>query len=318
MPDGLNDDNPETVLGDHVESAPFTPAESSPAADPPFSFESAPPVQPYMVDVQDLRKIFYTHTSQEHLAVGGISFHVSAGEIYGLLGPNGAGKTTTLRILAGLMQPSGGDVRVDGISGAADPMALKERTGFLTANTGLYARLTPRETLRYFGELRGIPRGELELQINELITMLGLTAFADRRCEGMSTGERQRVQIARTLIGHPQILILDEPTNGLDVLTNRLILDFIREASKRGHTIILSTHHLDEVESICHRFGMMHKGVLLAEGTLAQLRVLTGKERLSDIFLEMVAQVEGAPPPEVSAYGSGLARAVQDNPQQTP
>ncbi len=269
-----------------------------------------PPAIEPIIHVQALRKIFHTHTGQEHVAVDRIDFHVARGEIYGLLGPNGAGKTTTLRILAGLMQPSGGDVIVDGISGAADPMALKERTGFLTANTGLYVRLTPRETLRYFGELRGIPRDALEGQINELITMLGLTAFADRRCEGMSTGERQRVQIARTLIGHPQILILDEPTNGLDVLTNRLILDFVKQASKRGHTIILSTHHLDEVEAICHRFGMMHKGVLLAEGTLAQLRVNTGKERLSDIFLEMVARVEGAPPPEVSAYDSGQARAV--------
>lgn len=254
-----------------------------------------------MIDVQDLRKIFYTHTSQEHVAVGGINFHVARGEIYGLLGPNGAGKTTTLRILAGLMQPTSGDVRVAGISGAAEPMALKERTGFLTANTGLYARLSPRETLRYFGELRGIPKIALDAQIEELIALLGLKDFADRRCEGMSTGERQRVQIARTLIGNPQILILDEPTNGLDVLTNRLILDFIRQASKSGHTIILSTHHLDEVESICNRFGMMHKGHLLAEGTLSQLRELTGKERLSDIFLEMVARVEGAPA-ELTAF----------------
>ena len=255
-----------------------------------------------MIEVQDLTKVFYTHTGQEHVAVDGLSFHVTRGEIYGLLGPNGAGKTTTLRVIAGLMQPTSGDVRVDGYSGSADPMALKERTGFLTANTGLYSRLSPRETLRYFGELRGIPRIALDAQIEELISLLGLEKFADRRCEGMSTGERQRVQIARTLIGHPQILVLDEPTNGLDVLTNRLILDFVRQASKRGHTIILSTHHLDEVESICNRFGMLHKGKLLSEGTLSQLREQTGKERLSDIFLNMVERVEGAPPAEAAAF----------------
>jgi ABC-type multidrug transport system ATPase subunit len=172
-------------------------------------------------------------------------------------------------------------------------MALKERTGFLTIDTGLYARLSGRETLQYFGELRGIPRPKLHAQIEELITMLNMSSFCDRRCEGLSTGEKQRVQIARTLLGHPPVLVLDEPTNGLDVLTNRLILDFIRQASHLGHTIVLSTHHLDEVEAICSRFGLMHKGKLLAEGTLAQLRELSGKVRLSDVFLELVERVEG-------------------------
>jgi ABC-type multidrug transport system ATPase subunit len=257
-----------------------------------------------MIDVCNLSKIFYTHTGQEHVAVDGLTFHVGRGEIYGLLGPNGAGKTTTLRVLAGLMQPTGGDVRVDGMLGSADSMELKSRAGFLTANTGLYARLTPRETLRYFGELRGIPRAALDTQIGELLALLGITHFADRYCEGMSTGERQRVQIARTLLGHPPVLILDEPTNGLDVLTNRLILDFIRQASRRGHTVILSTHHLDEVESICNRFGMLHKGKLLAEGTLTQLRATTGKERLSDVFLNLVERVEGRPPEEARAFAT--------------
>jgi sodium transport system ATP-binding protein len=257
-----------------------------------------------MIDVCNLTKVFYTHKGQEHVAVDGLSFHVGRGEIYGLLGPNGAGKTTTLRVLAGLMQPSSGEVFVDGVPGSTDPMALKSRAGFLTANTGLYARLTPRETLRYFGELRGIPSIALEAQITELLALLGITAFADRFCEGMSTGERQRVQIARTLLGHPPLLILDEPTNGLDVLTNRLILDFVRQASRRGHTVILSTHHLDEVESICSRFGMMHKGKLLAEGSLSQLREVTGKERLSDIFLELVERVEGRPPEEAKAFAA--------------
>ena len=267
---------------------------------------------PPMIDVHNLTKIFYTHTGQEHTAVDGLSLQVSRGEIYGLLGPNGAGKTTALRVLAGLMQPTFGDVRVDGVSGMADPMALKERTGFLTANTGLYARLSPRETLRYFGELRGIPPIALEAQIDELIALLGLTAFADRRCEGMSTGERQRVQIARTLLGHPQILILDEPTNGLDVLSNRLILDFVKQASRRGHTVVLSTHHLDEVENICHRFGMLHKGKLLAEGTLAQLRQSTGQERLSDIFLALVERVEGRPSADARVFAARAEATVSE------
>jgi sodium transport system ATP-binding protein len=251
-----------------------------------------------MIDVHSICKIFYTHQGQEHRAVDDVGFRVARGEIYGLLGPNGAGKTTTLRMLAGLMKPSEGSIHVDGIEGTYDPLVLKQRIGFLTANTGLYARLSPRETLTYFGQLRGIPTADLKIQVEELLKLLGIIELADRRCEGMSTGEKQRVQIARTLIGNPPVLILDEPTLGLDVLTNRLILNFIRQAGKEGRTIILSTHHLDEVETVCDRFGLMHKGRILAEGTLAQLREQSGQERLSDVFLALVERVDGKSPVE--------------------
>jgi sodium transport system ATP-binding protein len=251
-----------------------------------------------MIDVHSLCKIFYTHQGQEHRAVDEITFKVRRGEIYGLLGPNGAGKTTTLRMLAGLMKPSEGEISIDGVDGIPDPLVLKERVGFLTANTGLYARLSPRETLTYFGQLRGIPLPELKIQVEELLKLLGITELGDRRCEGMSTGEKQRVKIARTLVGNPPVLILDEPTLGLDVLTNRLILNFIRQAGQEGRTIILSTHHLDEVETICNRFGLMHKGRILAEGTLAELRAISGQERLSDVFLALVEREEGKAPVE--------------------
>jgi sodium transport system ATP-binding protein len=247
-----------------------------------------------MIRVERLTKVFFTHRAEEHRAVDGIGFEVKRGEIYGLLGPNGAGKTTTLRILAGLMQPTSGEVYIDGVSTSGDPLALKSKTGFLTANTGLYGRLTPRETLDYFGRLRGMEPEECARKIEELVILLGLQDYADRRCEGLSTGERQRVQIARTLIGDPPVLILDEPTLGLDVLTNRLILEFIRQAGRSGKTIILSTHHLDEVDSICNRFGLLHKGRFLAEGTLAELRVLAGMEKLSDVFLTLVGRVDDA------------------------
>jgi ABC-type multidrug transport system ATPase subunit len=269
-----------------------------------------------MIDVQDLTKIFYTHTGQEHAAVAGMNFHVKRGEIYGLLGPNGAGKTTTLRMLAGLMTPSSGSISIDGRSGD-DPLHLKERVGFLTANTGLYARLSARETLMYFGELRGIPRRELLKQVEELIRMLRLENFADRRCEGLSTGEKQRVQIARTLVGDPPVLILDEPTNGLDVLTNRLIISFIKQAGATGRTIIVSTHHLDEVEAVCNRFGLMHKGKLLAEGTLHQLQVLSGQRRLSDIFLALVMKAEGGLVIDgitVDANGNPITGVIDESP----
>ena len=246
-----------------------------------------------MIDVRGISKIFHTHEGKEHLAVDSLTFHVGVGEVYGLLGPNGAGKTTALRMLAGLMTPSAGDVLINGVNGSSDPMALKGRAGFLTANTGLYARLTPRETLSYFARLRGVPEPKIAEHVAHLVELLSLQRFADRRCEGMSTGERQRVQIARTLVGDPPVLILDEPTLGLDVLTNRLILHFIRDAAKLGRTIVISTHHLDEVETVCHRYGMMHRGKMLAEGNLTDLRALSGQERLSEIFLTLVERVDG-------------------------
>lgn len=244
-----------------------------------------------MIEVTGLVKTFYTHQGQEHRAVNGITFHVARGEVYGLLGPNGAGKSTTLRMLAGLMTPTEGTISIDGRTAALD---LKTKVGFLTADTGLYARLTPRETLVYFGELRGMTGPSAKAQAAKLLELLAIESIADRRCEGMSTGEKQRVQIARTLVGDPPVLILDEPTRGLDVLTNRLILDFIRKAAADGRTIILSTHHLDEVETICGRFGLLHKGGFLANGTLTELRAKSGKERLSDVFLGLVEAVEGA------------------------
>ena len=252
-----------------------------------------------MIEVADLHKVFMTHKGEELTAVQSLSLKVSAGEIYGLLGPNGAGKTTTLRMLAGLMTPTAGSITVDGVNainlqrGTVEPLELKKRIGFLTANTGLYQRLTPREVLVYFGELRGHTPAEIKVQTDHLIQILDMHPFADQRCEGLSTGQRQRVQIARTLVGNPPVLILDEPTLGLDVLSNQLILRFIAESGKRGKTIILSTHFLDEVEDIATRFGLMHKGRLLAEGTLNELREISGKLRLSDIFRELVERADG-------------------------
>lgn len=257
-----------------------------------------------MIEITGLKKSFLSHSGEEILAVKELSFHVARGEIYGLLGPNGAGKTTTLRMLAGLMTPTAGKIAlagheaIDSERGVSDTLHLKSNMGFLTANTGLYARLSPREVLRYFGELRDIPPERLEPQIVELVEMLGITEFADRRCEGLSTGQKQRVQIARTLIGNPPVLVLDEPTLGLDVLSNQLILKFISEAGERGHTIVLSTHHLDEVETVCSRFGLLHKGGMLAEGTLAELRGQSGKERLSAVFRELVERIDGPVVPD--------------------
>ncbi len=241
-----------------------------------------------MIEVENLVKTFPTALGPQKSAVAGVSFRIESGEIYGLLGPNGAGKTTTLRILSGLMQPTAGRVMVNGFDVTVEPYAAKTSIGFLTANTGLYQRLSPRELLPYFAELHGMDRQATNRRVRELIDWLGMEDFADLRCGALSTGQKQRTNIARALIADPPILILDEPTLGLDVLTNRLILDFIRRERDMGKAILLSTHYLDEAESLCDRIGLLHEGRLIAEGDMAALRTETGCERLTEIFLQLV------------------------------
>jgi ABC-type multidrug transport system ATPase subunit len=221
-------------------------------------------------------------------AVDGLSFSVREGEIYGLLGPNGAGKTTTLRMLSGLLTPTSGVAYIAGTSLQDYPLLGKANIGFLTAQTGLYQRLSVRELLGYFGRLYGLNDPRLTDRVQELVELIEMGSFADIRCGALSTGQRQRASIARTLIHDPPILILDEPTLGLDVLSNRVILGFIRRQREEGKTILLSTHYLDEAETMCDRIGFLHRGGLLAEGTLDDLRRLAGRERLSEIFLELI------------------------------
>lgn len=241
-----------------------------------------------MIEVVELSKTFPNSDGTEKLAVDRVSFKVQPGEIYGLLGPNGAGKTTVLRMVSGLMASSSGKVFVDGedVTGRAE--VVKRKIGYLTANTGLYARLSPREFLEYFATLYDIPKPAARERIDQLVEWLGMKDFLNLRCGAMSTGQKQRTNIARALIADPPVLVLDEPTLGLDVLTNRIILDFIRSQSRAGKTILLSTHALDEIETMCKRIGLMHNGRLIAEGDLDALRAQSGRQRLSDIFLTLV------------------------------
>jgi len=245
-----------------------------------------------MVDVTELTKRFPTTQGGEKWAVDGLSFRVEPGEIYGLLGPNGAGKTTTLRMISGLITPTSGTARVNGYEVGRDREGVKRSIGYLTASTGLYQRLSPRELLRYFGELIGMDRPGIDRRIDELIRWLGMEDFADLRCGGLSTGQKQRTNIARALMGDPPVLIMDEPTLGLDVLTNRIVLDFIRAEGARGKAIILSTHYLDEAETLCSRFGLIHEGRLVGEGDLAALQQRSGRRRLSEIFLALCGHPE--------------------------
>ncbi len=241
-----------------------------------------------MISIEALTKVFPTPDGEDKLAVDRVSFEVCPGEIYGLLGPNGAGKTTTLRMISGLLQPSAGQVFIDGRDVTRDANEVKRHIGYLTANTGLYTRLTPRETLEYFAVLYGLPRDTARRRIDELVDWLGMRDFLKLRCGSLSTGQKQRTNIARALIADPPILVMDEPTLGLDVLSNRLILQFIQSQAEAGKAILLSTHALDEIETMCRRIGLIHNGRLIAEGDLDALRARTGRQRLSEVFLNLV------------------------------
>jgi ABC-type multidrug transport system ATPase subunit len=231
-------------------------------------------------------------------AVDRLSLEVVPGEVYGLIGPNGAGKTTTLRMLAGLMQPSDGEARVAGHAHAGDGAAARAALGFLTGSTGLYARLTVSELLRYYGALYGLERAAIERRIEELATLLRFAPLLARRCAALSTGERQRVSLARAVLHDPVVLILDEPTAGLDVVASRFVADFVRDARARGRAILFSTHYMTEAELLCDRIGLLHAGRLIWEGTPPSLKAELGASSLEDAFLRLLAKSEREPEPE--------------------
>jgi sodium transport system ATP-binding protein len=241
-----------------------------------------------VIRVEQLTKVFPRPDGTEQTAVDHVCFAVQPGSIYGLLGPNGAGKTTTLRMIAGLLRPTEGRVYINDQDVTDDSARVKQQIGYLTANTGLYQRLSPRELLRYFATLYGLAREPAERRIVELIDWLGMSDFADLRCGALSMGQKQRTNVARALIAEPPILILDEPTLGLDVLSNRLILDLIRDQADRGKAVLLSTHALDEIETMCNRIGLIHDGRLIAEDSLDVLRQRTGRHKLSEVFLALI------------------------------
>jgi sodium transport system ATP-binding protein len=245
-----------------------------------------------MIRAEALTKAFPNPDGSYKLAVDGVSFHVESGEVYGLLGPNGAGKTTTLRMVSGLLRPTSGRVWFGAVDATDDPQSVKRKIGYLTANTGLYLRLSPREFLEYFALLYGMPRQLARRRVAELSEYLGMGDFLNLRCGALSTGQKQRTNVARALIADPPVLILDEPTLGLDVLSNRLILGLIRAQAERGKAILLSTHALDEIEALCVRIGLIHNGRMVAEGSVEELRQRTGRARLSEAFLKLVGADE--------------------------
>ena len=223
-------------------------------------------------------------------ALRGLSFGVEAGIIYALLGPNGAGKTTALRCLAGLLRPTGGRALVDGIDPVIDPLAARRRIGYLSWSMGLYERISPRELLRFFGTLHGMDAARLETRVDRLIERFGISDFADRYCGRLSTGQRQRVSIARAVIHDPSTLVLDEPTLGLDVVSGETIHAFLFEQREAEKTILLSTHQLDTVEIVADRVGVLAAGRLVAEGSIPELLESTGQTNLARAFLHLIAR----------------------------
>lgn len=241
-----------------------------------------------MISVQALTKTFRDKKRGEIKAVDEVTFSVPPGQIYGLLGANGAGKTTTLRLLATLLQPTGGAASIAGYDIVREPAKVRARVGFLAASTALYGRLTARETIRYFGRLNGLDDALIQRRTAQLADELDLHAFLDRRCDAFSTGMKQKTSIARTLIHDPEVMIFDEPTLGLDVMAARTIVRFVRECRARGKTVVYSTHVMSEVEKLCDRVGIIHGGQLLAEGTVAELRSTYQESDLEEIFVKVV------------------------------
>jgi sodium transport system ATP-binding protein len=229
-----------------------------------------------------------TKAFADTVAVADLDLDIQQGEIYGLLGPNGAGKTTTLRMLVGLMQPSAGSATISEHDVQQHPERAKAALVFLTGSTGLYERLSPRELLAYFGRLHGMSQNDLGRRVDDLREQFHLHQLMDRRCGTLSTGEKQRVSIARAMIHDPEVLILDEPTAGLDVVAGRFVADVLDGARSRGRAILLSTHYMAEAELLCDRVGLIHHGRLLRQSSPDQLREQMQARSLEEAFLRLI------------------------------
>lgn len=236
-----------------------------------------------MIEITNLSKRFGTVQ-----ALSGLNLTANDGAVTGLIGPNGAGKTTAFRVVYGLLSPDSGSARVDGIDVAVDRMLAQRQLGVLPDVRGLYPRLTAREHIRYFGQLHGSSGDALERDIDELIARLGMTAFADRTAKGFSRGQELKVALGRALVHRPKNLILDEPTNGLDVMSSRAVRDLIGEMKARGHCILISSHIMSEVSLLCDKLVVCANGHVVAEGTPDQLREDTQADDLEEVFVRVL------------------------------
>lgn len=241
-----------------------------------------------MIKVSNLHKSF-----GKVKAVRGISFEVRDGEITGLLGPNGAGKTTTLRMLYSLLPPDEGEIRIDGLDPTKDAMAIKHTLGVVPDSRGLYTRMSARENIAYYGELHGMSSGDITARIDELVETLDMADFIERRTEGFSQGQRVKVAIARAMVHRPQTVLLDEPSNGLDVMSTRALRRYILSLKEAGHSVILSTHIMQEVAALCDRIIIIANGRIAADGTAQELLEKSGCDSLEDAFVHLIGSEEG-------------------------
>lgn len=224
------------------------------------------------------------------MAVDGVNFSVQPGSVFGLLGPNGAGKTTTMRMVLGLLRPDSGYSEIAGIRSDVDPDGVKRRVGFVSAAAGVYQWLTAREMLSFFGDIYGISVQQSRQQISQLADLLNFSNILDQRCTTLSTGEKQRINLARALMHDPPVMILDEPTLGLDVVGSQTIFDYIELLKSRGKAIVLCTHRLEQAQRVCDRFGMLHHGKMIREGSLDDLQQQTGRQDLVEMFIDLINQ----------------------------
>jgi sodium transport system ATP-binding protein len=245
-----------------------------------------------MIEAEDLHKAFKVKSGLVR-AVDGVSFTASDGRITGLLGPNGAGKTTTLRMLYTLMQPDRGAVRVDGRDAIAEAARVRRSLGVLPDARGVYKRLTARENIAYFGRLHGLDAGVILERTERLVGALGMEDFIDRQAEGFSQGERTKTAIARALVHDPKNVVLDEPTNGLDVMTTRGLREFLLSLKAQGRCVILSSHIMQEVGLLCDHIVIIAQGKVVAQGSADELRRLSGEENLEDAFVRLIGSEEG-------------------------
>ncbi|MBN2385097.1 ATP-binding cassette domain-containing protein [bacterium] len=245
-----------------------------------------------MIEAQALSKIYFDRQRGEVRAADNVSFSCRRGEIFGLLGPNGAGKTTTLRMLSTVIRPTSGTALINGYDIMRQPEQVRASIGFLSSTTGLFPRMTAVEILEYFGKLNHVPRNELKSRIEKLIDLFELGPFARVRSDRLSTGMKQKVSIARTLVHDPPVLVFDEPTVGLDILVTSVMMKFIQNCRAENRAVIFSTHIMSEAEKLCDRIAIIHDGRIHATGSLSELQTLTGQKFLEDIFIYLINQAE--------------------------
>lgn len=250
-----------------------------------------------MIEISDLRKEFVLSKQQRKelntkdsiaTAVDGVSFTCKPGRVFSLLGPNGAGKTTTLRMISTIFKPTSGSIKIAGVDAVANPTEARKKIGFLTGSTGLYARLTPNEVIKYFADLYGISNDDFEARKERLYTLLDMHDFQGKRIGKLSTGMKQKVSICRTMIHDPEVVVFDEPTSGLDVITAENIIKLIRDCKDQGKTVIFSSHIMSEVDLLCDDMAIIHKGKMLFDGTMDEFKNQMQADNLTAEFIRIV------------------------------